>query len=124
MVPWTPRGRWPRSSSATAAGTGRSPSGWWRSEALRSRADRLTDELGRRGLGALVLPTLTRLATVTGEEQPTRRRVRSQVFSAEEHVVIDAFVDASLVVSDQDPTDSPAAAVVEVAHEALLRQWP
>ena len=35
--------------------------------ALRSRADRLTDELARRGLGDLVLPTLLRLATVTGE---------------------------------------------------------
>src|SRR5919107_3464722 len=44
--------------------------------ALRHRADRLTDELRRRGLGDLVLPTLTRLATVTGEEQPTRRRGR------------------------------------------------
>ncbi|MGR6963507.1 nSTAND1 domain-containing NTPase [Geodermatophilus sp. URMC 61] len=92
--------------------------------ALRHRADRLSDELDRRGLGSSVLPTLTRLATVTGEEQPTRRRVRCNAFSAEERVVIDAFVDASLLVSDQDPAAPDAEAVVEVAHEALLRQWP
>jgi energy-coupling factor transporter ATP-binding protein EcfA2 len=92
--------------------------------ALRHRADRLTDELRRRGLGQLVLPTLTRLATVTGDEQPTRRRVRRSAFTAEERVVIDAFVDAALLVSDQDPADPGAEAVVEVAHEALLRQWP
>src|SRR5919202_905046 len=73
--------------------------------ALRHRADRLTDELRRRGLGELVLPTLTRLATVTGEEQPTRRRVRCDAFSAEERVVVDAFVDAALLVSNQDPAE-------------------
>jgi conflict system STAND superfamily ATPase/WD40 domain-containing protein len=39
-------------------------------------------------------------------------------------VVVDAFVDASLLVSDHDPADPGEEAVVEVAHEALLRQWP
>ena len=92
--------------------------------ALRSRADRLTEELDRRGLGALVLPTLMRLATVTGEEQATRRRVRCDVFSANERAVINAFVDVALLVSDQGPTGPGDEAVVEVAHEALLRQWP
>src|SRR3954471_7560105 len=92
--------------------------------ALRSRADRLTDELNRRGLGSLVLPTLTRLATVTGEEQPTRRRVRCSTFTADERWVWDAFVNAALLVSDHDPAESAGEAVVEVAHEALLRQWP
>src|SRR4051812_40060961 len=72
---------------------------------LQARANRLTDELRRRGLGTLVLPTLTRLATVTGDEQPPRRRVRRSTFSVEEQAVIDAFVDAALLVSDQDPAD-------------------
>jgi hypothetical protein len=62
--------------------------------ALRHRADRLTDELRRGGLGNLVLPTLLRLAAVTGDEPPTRRRVRCSAFSTEERVVVDAFVDA------------------------------
>jgi hypothetical protein len=92
--------------------------------ALQHRADRLTDDLRRSGLGQLVLPTLTRLASVTGEEQPTRRRVRHSAFSPEERVVVDAFVNASLLVSGHDPVDPGAEAVVEVAHEALLRQWP
>jgi energy-coupling factor transporter ATP-binding protein EcfA2 len=92
--------------------------------ALRSRADRLTEELGRRGLGERVLPTLTRLAAVTGEEPPTRRRMRRGAFSADEQQVVDAFVDAALLVSDQDPADPGGEAVAEVAHEALLRQWP
>jgi WD40 repeat protein len=92
--------------------------------ALRHRADQLTGELDRRGLGHLVLSTLMRLASVTGEEQPTRRRIPRSTFSADEQVVVDAFVDASLLVSDQDPLDPAADAVVDVAHEALLRQWP
>src|SRR3954471_12761999 len=59
--------------------------------ALRSRADRLTEELGRRGLGDRVLPTLLRRAAVTGDEPPTRRRVRRGAFSADEQVIVDAF---------------------------------
>ncbi|WP_222262503.1 nSTAND1 domain-containing NTPase [Modestobacter marinus] len=92
--------------------------------ALRHHADRLTDELCRRGLGQRVLPTLTRLATVTGEEQPTRRRVHRNAFSAEEQTVVDAFVDAALLVSDDNPVNPAGEPLVEVAHEALLRQWP
>src|SRR3712207_1525909 len=52
--------------------------------ALRHRADRLADELERRGHRELVLPTLLRLASITGDEQPTRRRVRCSAFDAEE----------------------------------------
>ena len=96
--------------------------------ALQNRANKLADELGRRGLGDLVLPTLTRLASVTGKEQPTRRRVQRSVFSDEELVVVDAFVDARLLISDQDPGDQISGeggeATVDVAHEALLRLWP
>jgi WD40 repeat protein/energy-coupling factor transporter ATP-binding protein EcfA2 len=92
--------------------------------ALRSRADRLAEELDRGGLGRFVVPTLMRLASVSGDEQPTRRRVRCSAFSPDERVVVDAFVDARLLVSDQDSADPDGEAVVEVAHEALLRQWP
>jgi hypothetical protein len=97
--------------------------------ALRHRADRLTEELGRRGHARLVVPTLIQLATVTGQDEPTRHRVHRGAFNPGEQVVIDAFVDARLLTSDYNPAD-PAGeqaareATVEVAHEALLRQWP
>ncbi len=45
-------------------------------------------------------------------------------FDAAELVVIDAFVDAALLVSDRDGATADAGAVIQVRHEALLRQWP
>ena len=88
---------------------------------LRHRADQLADALTRRGHGTLVVPTLLQLATVTGEDEPTRRRVKRSSLGAEEQAVVDAFVDARLLTST---TDAAGEATVEVAHEALLRQWP
>jgi hypothetical protein len=88
---------------------------------VQRRADRLTDELSRTGRGAPVVPTLLRLASVTGSEEPTRRRIRRATLTSDEQVV-DAFVDARLLASDRGPERTDAT--VEVAHEALLRQWP
>ena len=88
--------------------------------ALRSRADREFRHLGRAGLGDVVLPTLVRLVNLGPEGLPTRRRVALRGLDQRERTVIDAFVDARLVASGQ----SDGEAVVEVAHEALLRQWP
>jgi energy-coupling factor transporter ATP-binding protein EcfA2 len=88
--------------------------------ALQRRADRLADELARRGRGQLVLPTLVKLATVEGTGEPTRRRVRHSALDADEQAVAEAFVDARLLTSG---TDADGETVVEVAHEALLRQW-
>ncbi|WP_291854464.1 SUMF1/EgtB/PvdO family nonheme iron enzyme [Accumulibacter sp.] len=53
----------------------------------------------------------------------TRRRVpRWQLASSREtDELIDGFVDARLLVSNQRATEE---AVVEVAHEALFREWP
>ncbi|MBV9314417.1 MAG: TIR domain-containing protein [Pseudonocardia sp.] len=91
--------------------------------ALRGRADRVVEELGRRGNGRCVMSTLTQLAVVHGDEEPTGRRVRRETLNAEEQVIVDAFVDASLLVSDRDPASAGGEVVVAVAHEALLRQW-
>ncbi len=88
--------------------------------ALRGRAERVTAELQRDGRGPQVLPTLLQLATVSGAEDPTRRRVPRSSLSADEQVVIDAFVDAALLTTDNTNDEG---ATVEVAHEALLRQW-
>jgi hypothetical protein len=88
--------------------------------ALQRRADRVADELGRRGQGRLVVPTLVKLATVEGEGEPTRRRVRRTALDTNEKAVVDAFVDAGLITSSMD---ADGETVVEVAHEALLRRW-
>jgi hypothetical protein len=92
--------------------------------ALRRRADRITDELTRRGQGPLILPTLLKLASVEGEEEPTRRRLRRSALAPEEQEVVDAFVEARLLTSGKsEVADEEGAAFVEVSHEALLRQW-
>jgi hypothetical protein len=91
--------------------------------ALQRRADRLADELRRQGRGQLVLPTLMQFAVVQGDGEPTRRRVRRSTLSADEQAVVDAFVDAHLLTTDRNRSAGEQA-TVEVAHEALLRQWP
>jgi hypothetical protein len=93
--------------------------------ALRRRADRITDELTRRGQGPLILPTLLKLASVEGEEEPTRRRLRRGELAPKEQEVVDAFVEARLLTSgkSEEAGEEDGAAFVEVAHEALLRQW-
>jgi WD40 repeat protein len=89
--------------------------------ALQHRADRLVDDLARRGQGELVLPTLLKLAAIEGEGEPTRRRLQISALSADEQAVVAAFVEARLLTSDKSAEEE---ATVEVAHEALLRQWP
>jgi WD40 repeat protein len=94
--------------------------------ALRSRADRLLDELERHGDGPAVMPTLLRLARLEGEGEPTRRRLDVDTLGPSERRVVDAFVEARLLSSHQSagPGDgSTGPVLVEVAHEALLRQW-
>ena len=98
--------------------------------ALRYSADRLAEELSRSGHRKSIIPTLTQFASVTRDEEPTRRRVPRSAFTSEEQVVVDAFVDARLLISGyvaaSPERESPASVqqIVEVAHEALLRQWP
>lgn len=94
--------------------------------ALDRRADQVLDELTRRGLGAIVEPTLLKLAAVERRGEPTRRRVERRDLTAEERVVVDAFVEARLLTSSGSSSDSDdgSEGTVDVAHEALLRQWP
>jgi len=88
--------------------------------ALQRRADRLTDELGQRGRGDWVLPTLTKFAVVDGDAEPTGRRIPRSALGPDEQAVADAFVEARLLTSS---VDADGERVVAVAHEALLRQW-
>jgi hypothetical protein len=88
--------------------------------ALQRRADQLTDELARRSQGRLVISTLLKLAAVEGDSEPIRRRLRRSALDIDEQAVADAFVDAHLLISGRD---ADGEALIEVAHEALLRQW-
>src|SRR3712207_2605527 len=67
--------------------------------ALQRRADRITDELTRRGQGPLILPTLLKLASVEGEEEPTRRRLRRSELAPKEQAAVEAFVQGRVVIS-------------------------
>jgi WD40 repeat protein len=87
---------------------------------LTRQADRARADLERHGVGEVVLPTLQQLTTLQGDDEPTGRRVAHDRFSGREQQVLEAFVEARLlrtVVRD-------GVRMVEVAHEALLRQWP
>jgi WD40 repeat protein len=88
--------------------------------ALERQADRLTTELHRRGQGDLVLPTLLNLVTIGEAGEPTRRRVQRSRLTAAENAIVQTFIDARLLTSNGAGEEG----AVEVAHEALLRQWP
>ena len=99
--------------------------------ALTRRADQILDELTRRGLGSKVLPTLLKLVSVGQHGEPTRRRVQRRCLAPDERTVVDTFVEARLLTSAADTTDDDGhrtddgvQGTVDVAHEALLRQWP
>jgi WD40 repeat protein len=87
--------------------------------ALRSQADGALRILDRSGRADLVLRTLIKLVTIGPDGQPGRRRVPRAALDASENEVVQAFVDAHLLVSRTDAGE----VVVEVAHEALFRQW-
>ena len=71
--------------------------------------------------------TFERLVVVSTDGEPTRRRApRSELAALVPGLIIDdaveAWVHARLLTSDHDPvTREPT---IEVAHEALLREWP
>jgi Novel STAND NTPase 1/TIR domain len=87
--------------------------------ALRRRADQVHKSLRTQGLGDVVLPTLMRLVTIGAEGLPTRRRLVRSTLEEREERVIDAFLEARLLASGS----RDGQAIVEVAHEALFRQW-
>ncbi len=64
----------------------------------------------------------TRLVTPGEGTEDTRRRARRSELAGVPHEVVDAFGGARLLAFDHDPaTREPT---VEVAHEALIRNWP
>ncbi len=65
---------------------------------------------------------LLQLVTLGDGKEGTRRRVAREELTGDAGDVIDAFAAARLLSLDQDPATDRAT--VEVAHEALLREWP
>jgi hypothetical protein len=89
-------------------------------------AKRATEELRRLGAGAdqALARVFAHLVHVAEDEAPpTRIRAARQTWArdAEANELIDAFIRARLLVGGDDGKGNPT---VEVAHEALLREWP
>ncbi|MFH8692593.1 AAA family ATPase [Streptomyces anulatus] len=82
--------------------------------ALSDQADRIDAELRAADPDTPVLSTLLKFVTMERGE-PTRRRVDRSDLTPQERVVTDAFVAGRLLTSDN--------ALLDVAHEALFRQW-
>ncbi|MGH8902876.1 MAG: AAA family ATPase [Egibacteraceae bacterium] len=81
---------------------------------LSRQADKVTAELRAIDADVPVVDTLLRFVTLDGTD-PTRRRVQRSTLGDAEQAVVDAFIAARLLTSDD--------ATVQVAHEALFRRW-
>ncbi|MBG0814848.1 AAA family ATPase [Planomonospora sp. ID82291] len=87
--------------------------------AMARQADQVVVEFhGEIGIGA-VLSVLLKFVTVEGQEA-TRRKVVLSELNPDERRIVDAFVEARLLVTDVRD-DQP---IGQVAHEAMFRQWP
>ncbi|NYH55756.1 energy-coupling factor transporter ATP-binding protein EcfA2 [Nocardiopsis arvandica] len=86
--------------------------------ALTRHADQVTAELRAEADLDDILRVLLRFVTVTSGDA-TRRRVRLAELDERDRRIVDAFVDARLLVSDVHD----GGPVAQVAHEALFGQW-
>ena len=87
--------------------------------AIVRQADKVTGELG--GVtSAPIIETLIKFVNVGEDNQPLRRRVQEDDLSPGERRVAEAFVEARLLTRDTARTEI----TIQVAHEALFRQWP
>lgn len=86
---------------------------------LAGQADRIVSELRLMDPDAPVLPTLLKLV-VLNDGTAARRRLRRARLNEVERQVVDAFVNARLLTSHSDGSDT----IITAAHEALFRQWP
>jgi hypothetical protein len=90
---------------------------------IARRADQTLASLGAQAEQALNR-VFIRLVRVPKGEEPTRQRAPLAIWQddADARQLLDAFIKARLLTTDSgDKEEDPA---VEVAHEALLREWP
>ncbi|MFH9469055.1 WD40 repeat domain-containing protein [Streptomyces clavifer] len=91
--------------------------------ALARQADQTVAELGPDDGIDFVLRVLLRFVTVQ-DHDVARERVTLSDLTARERRVVDAFVDARLLVSDaHGDSVSGRQPCAQVTHEALFRQW-
>ncbi|MGH3626062.1 MAG: hypothetical protein ACRDRL_01245, partial [Sciscionella sp.] len=90
--------------------------------ALARQADAVFTGLASEYGADTVLATLLLLVGMDAGE-PVRRRVLLCDLSPVERAVVAAFTDARLLVTDSTASVG-GAGTVQVAHEALFRQWP
>lgn len=95
--------------------------------ALAGRAETVFQEFDRHQRDA-IREIFLRLVSVDEETDDTRRRVRRTeleslgINRSDVQTVLDSFIRERLLLADRDPvTRGPT---IEVAHEALLRNWP
>jgi DNA-binding SARP family transcriptional activator/WD40 repeat protein len=103
-------------SAAYAAMGGVSGAIWQRAEATFGALDDAAQTAARRTFG--------RLVTLGEGAEDTRRRVLRRDLGPDgaTEAVLDAFGTARLLSFDRD--DTSREPTVEIAHEALLREWP
>ncbi|WP_170301548.1 AAA family ATPase [Saccharopolyspora hirsuta] len=86
-------------------------------QAISSTADKVLARLSRQHDEEKVLRTLLRFVSwASHAEDPTRNRVRLDDLDADEKHIVDEFLEARLLVDDENGQR-------DLAHEALLRQW-
>src|SRR5262249_39925795 len=71
---------------------------------------------------AAFVPALVRLENADAE--PRRRLERIEALPTETAALVRHLVDQHLLTSDRSIIDGHEVDTVEVAHEAILRQWP
>jgi tetratricopeptide (TPR) repeat protein len=79
----------------------------------------------KAALDALLRETfIPHLARVNKASQFVRRVAVRTELPARSLAVVDLFVEARLLLRDRRPSGEIDADIIEVAHEALLREWP
>lgn len=86
--------------------------------ALTRQADKVAHELESLYTKDQILSVLLKFVALD-EVDPTRRRVLQSALKKPELTVVGAFIEARLLTSDGVGDD----AIIQVAHEAIFRQW-
>jgi Sulfatase-modifying factor enzyme 1/SIR2-like domain len=94
---------------------------------IARRADATLAQIGENA-EAVLERVFGRLVRVNHDDAPIHRRERRSAWhnDPESLDLVDAFVKARLLVADRESAnvENPVDPVIEIAHDALLREWP